>query len=596
MTDSIDDIIISRYGRRKFLGQALTITAAAALAPFWKASAQTSTALASWTTENLSLADEYEYEVLLKWGEVLKGGPVGAIGKITADEQARAFGYNNDFIAFIDLPAANAKSAKADSALLCVNHEYPVGDMMFPEGTLAAQRAAVEMAAVGHSIVEITRKDKSWHKVNGSQYNRRLTATTRTEASGYAAGSDRMKTTADPSGTKIIGTFQNCSGGVTPWNNVLTCEENIDAVFSGKLPDSNREQANHTRMGIARNDDYAHWAALDERFNISIHPNEPNRFGWVVEVNPFDPLSVPIKRTSLGRFKHEGARVVVNKDGRLVIYMGDDESGEHIYRYVSATPYNSKDSSSRNDVLDNGTLYAAKFEASGKLHWLPLIHGEGKLNKAHGFDNQADIMIEARRAASIVGATPMDRPEGIAISPITNSVYVSLTKNLFPKMPNPANPRPVNKNGHIIEFTPPDADHAANEFSWEMFYIPEASEGLPSGNRLSNPDNLAFSPSGDLWVGTDGMKNSINQPDGLFKLSTRGSGGRIAHRILAAPVDAEVTGPCFSSDGKTLFVSIQHPGESSSFASPASRWPDFDPALPCRPSVIAIRRKDGNIL
>lgn len=540
-------------------------------------------------SNNLLMAQGYRAQTLMRWGDSLFSDAPFAPLSLTAEIQKRSFGFNNDFIAYLPFDGSS------DHGLLHVNHEYTNTKLMFPGGRegneLDAHQIQVEMQAHGTSTLEVKKDDdQQWNVVLGSRFARRITATTPIRIAGPAAGSDRMKTKADPSGKKVLGTIGNCAGGVTPWGTVLTSEENIDGYFKGKV--SGREAVNHRRYTIGKKT-YYRWHKIDSRFDVKRTPHEPNRFGWVVEYNPYDPDSEPVKRTALGRFKHESATCAIGKDGRLVVYSGDDDYYEYIYRYVSNDKIDSvRDKSS---LLDDGTLFVAKFHENGKLEWIPLIQGKHGLTVENGFVTQADVLIEARRAGDIVGATRMDRPEGIAVHPQTQNVYVSLTKNPNRAETNAANPREFNRAGHILKMLPPAGDHAADMFAWDVFILagdPDSDQPRYGGRVGKNqwlgcPDNLAFHPSGSLWIATDGMQEAYGVGEGLYGVEVDNAQ---PYCLLRAPIGAEVTGPCFTPDGKTLFVAIQHPGEGSSYEAPNTRWPDFDPNLPPRPSVIAVTR------
>ncbi len=556
--------------------------------------------------ENHSIAEGYAAQIVLRWGDALwQNSPAFNPHKVDAAAQELQFGYNNDYIAFMPLPKGSNSSTHG---LLCVNHEYTNASLMFPK---AKDRAAekeilrAEMAAHGHSVIEVKKEKGQWNIVKGF-YNRRFHANTSFAMSGPAAGHDRLKTSADTSGKSVIGTFNNCAGGVTPWGTVLVAEENIDGYFKGKSKDA-READNHKRMGIG-GAGYG-WHTLDSRFDVEKEPHEPNRFGWVWEYDPYDPTSVPTKRTAIGRFKHEGATPTLNHDGRVVLYTGDDEKFQFIYKFVSAKKYNPKKSEINKTLLDEGILYAAKFDEES-ITWLPLVHGSAPLDASNGFASQADVLIETRRAAQLMGATPMDRPEDIEVSPTTGRVYVSLTNNTSRDKTDAANPRPSNKHGHIIELTPPTTkgekkDHAATRFEWDIFLLAgnptDADDAAfyqdaPSEHGwLSCPDNLGFDPKGNLWITTDGQPHTMDKADGIYVAACSGPTRGVPYHLYNAPRGAEVTGPCFTPDGSTMFVSIQHPADGllSSFKSPSTRWPDFDDKLPPRPSVIAITRTDS---
>jgi len=566
--------------------------------------------------ETHHVANGYRADVLLRWGDpIFADAPAFDPSALTAAGQSRCFGYNCDFTAYFPLPRG---SERGDHGLLCVNHEYTNSDLMFddvresfPYPLPTRRHMDVEMAAHGHSVVEVKRDGQGrWSYVQDSAYNRRIMASGPVMTlTGPAAGHDRLKTTDDPSGRYVIGTLSNCAGGQTPWGTCLMAEENVHYYFAGD-PRGSDETDNHLSMGISLEYRYD-WSRYLDRFDITKEPKEPNRYGWIVEYDPYDPASVPVKHTALGRFKHEGATTVLNKDGRIVVYSADDQLFQYIYKYISTDIFDPQDPVSYSHLLEDGTLYVARFKEDGRLIWLPLVWGNGPLTPRNGFYSQADVLIETRRAASFMGATPMDRPEDVETNPVTGSVFVSLTKNPFRRSfrVDAANPRARNRSGHIIEMIPPggtgaEADHAADVFSWEVFllagnpfdgrsgasYHPEVSEH----GWLANPDNLTFDPKGRIWIATDGAPD-FGTADGIWAAEVRGNKRALTRHFFKCPAGAEICGPTFTPDGETLFCSIQHPAQDggSSFANPTTRWPDFDENMPPRPSVVAITRDGG---
>ena len=577
--------------------------------------------------ETFHVAPAHNAQVLIRWGDpVYPDAPPFDPLRQTAAAQERQFGFNNDFVAFVPLPP---NSKKSDHGLLCVNHEFTNAVMMFPglvswmqakieaaagvtaqtvlgnTVELSREQVEVEMAAHGHSIVEIKLRKGEWKLVKDSPFNRRFSMlSTPMRLSGPAAGHARLKTSADPSGANVIGTLNNCAGGVTPWGTVLTAEENFNFYFSGDAS-AGSEADNYARHGI-KGEPRFQWARFHDRFNVEKEPNEPNRFGWVVEIDPYNSRAVPIKRTALGRFKHEGATVTLSRDGRAVVYSGDDERFQHVYRYVSTRSYDANNREANLSLLDDGVLSVAKFEADGRLVWMPLIWGQGPLTPENGFTTQADVLIETRRAAELLGATKMDRPEDIEVNPVNGRVYLVLTSNDKRQegQIDAANPRANNKFGHILELAPPVAqgqapDHAADEFRWDIFLLAGDPSDLNAGARyhpqtsrdgwLTTPDNIAFDSRGRMWIASDGA-NDNGFADGVWATDVEGPGRALTRHFLRTPRGAEMCGPCFTPDDATLFVAVQHPGQEpgSTFDSPSTRWPDFDDAMPPRPAIVAI--------
>jgi secreted PhoX family phosphatase len=430
--------------------------------------------------------------------------------------------------------------------------------------------------------------------------------------SGPAAGHRRLQTAADPAGRTVIGTMGNCAGGVTPWGTVITAEENFRYNFGG-YPEALKvthpeEVRNHARYGFGGHERRA-WYRFENRFHIEREPREPNRFGWMVEFDPYDPESTPRKLSALGRYQHEGCSVVVNEGEPAVVYMGDDGTDEYLYRYVSRGNFRAAAGAANSRLFDNGTLYVAKLKDDGTGTWLPLVHGNGPLTRENGFADQGDVLIDARIAADHVDATPMDRPEDVEVNPMTGRVYAMLTKNPERSEADPGNPRPRNRAGHIVELLPPgedgDRDHLARTFRWDIFLLagdPGASpgergsygEGTSSAGWFCNPDNIVFDPAGRIWMATDNDAG-CDFHDGLWAAQTTGPQRAVSRHFFGCPRGAELCGPCFTPDGRTLFVSVQHPADddNSTFLEPSTRWPDFAETMPPRPAVVAITHRGG---
>lgn len=635
---SFHDVMVSRYNRREMLGTVGKLGVGAALATLIKpqralaeTAAQGSSAtltslntplsfaeIAKSTSANHDIASGYRLQVLLRWGDkVLKDAPEFKPHEQTPEAQSGQLGFNSDFLAFMPLPYGSNNS---EHGLLCINHEHTYTRMMFSGMNfynapfrVNKEQVDIEQMAHGHTVIEIrkNKKDNTWETDAAGKYNRRYNAAdTAFKITGPAAGHPRLRTNANPQGNEVIGTFANCAGGVTPWGSVLFCEENIDYYFVGDYSDT-PEAKNHKRIGIGNESRFG-WHRFYDRFNVGKELHEPNRFGWVIEYDPYNPDRQPVKRTALGRFAHETATCTLAPDGRVVIYSGDDGYFEYLYRFVTRDKYDPENREKNFGLLDHGELCVAKFNEDGSLEWLPLIQGVGALTPENGFHSQADVVIEARRAGDLVGGTKMDRPEGIAIHPHTGQVYVSLTYNYKrkPEEVNPANTRPYNFYGQIVELLPPDKDHAAKVYGWTMFLRggdPKWEEDgayyaspVTENGWLACPDNLAFDPAGRLWVGTDSQPKFIDRNDSLYAVETSGERRGATRLFFNCPSGAEVTGPCFTPDGETLFLSVQAPGDNiftyATFETPNSRWPDFRDDVPPRPSVIAITKKGGGII
>ena len=560
------------------------------------------------TSDRHQVPPGYNAQVLLRQGDPIKpGAPEYNPLTQTGAQQEQQFGTDADFISYMPLPYGSNNSTRG---LLGVNHENHRANLCFPGNPkqLTGEQVEVQMAAQGFSIVEIAKEANEWRVVRDSRYNRRISTNAPMRISGPAAGHARMQTSADPTGTRSFGTFNNCAGGTTPWGTMLTAEENIQNYFSGDAG-KGPEAAARKRYNISGKGRYADWGRHFDRFNLDKEPNEPNRFGWIVEIDPYDPSHTSVKRTALGRCAHECATHAVSHDGRVAIYSGDDARMEFVYKFVTERPYDPKNREANRDLLDRGTLYVARFEDNGKMRWLPLVHGQGPLTAANGFNSQADVVIEARRAGTLLGGTPMDRPEDVEPHPQTGRVYVVMTFNeqRTKEQVNVANPRPNNKFGHIIEIVPPlvngKPDHAATECDWGFFILAGNPAEAAHGARYANPvtangwvcapDNVAFDPKGRIWISTDGQDDAAGFNDSLYAATTSGPSRGATRCFFTGPVGSEICGPEFTPDGRTLFLAIQHPGDGSTFDKPSTRWPDFRSDLPPRGAVIAITKADG---
>ncbi len=554
------------------------------------------------TNDDITLPAGYAYQVLTTWGDPLfKYSPKFAYGDNTSGAQALQFGENHDGMSYFALPSSKR------SALLVLNHEYNNYEYLFSihENQTAPKTSAKNLVknmddylkpwtaekvrkaqmALGVSVAEINydANNKTWQVNINSKYNKRYHVHSPMCFSGPAMGSKHLINLEDVRGIKCRGTFANCANGKTPWGTYLTCEENFHGCF--EADDINfTPTAMQKRYGISQKGYGVYWHVFDKRFDIQLNPNEVNCFGWVVEIDPSDPHSIPIKHTALGRFKHENIAIHTVTDGKpLVAYMGDDESNEYIYKYISKNNYDSTKGKQNSQLLTEGTLYVAKFNENKTGEWIPLIYDErfiNNINNKHIY-SQADIAVFTRYAADLVQATPMDRPEWININPSTGDIYATLTNNKKRTVTNAANPRKNNLFGHIIRWQDnikqPKQNKINNNhiFNWDIFLMAgNLSQGGTQEKFLFNsPDCLVFDTLGRLWFATDGEIN--NQGDfaghGHNQLFCVNPHTKEIKRFLVAPKGAEITGVCFDDNLNTMFVNIQHPGDPNSYNLPVAQ-------------------------
>jgi hypothetical protein len=560
----------------------------------------------------LRVPPEYVATVLYRWGDPT--GIAGAMPEFRLDasnsaaDQAVQAGMHHDGMHYFPLPPGSRGS---EHGVLAMNHEYADVRLMHTDEqkTWSAEKVAKSQATVGVSVIEVKLEAGRWQVVRPSRYARRITARTPCQVSGPAAGHALLRTAADPSGRTVLGTFGGCAHGWTPWGTYLTCEENFQSMFvdRGQVPPERR------RFGFSAAGRNYRWHEHDERFDAAKHGNEANRFGWVVEIDPFDPASAPVKRTAMGRMKHEGAACSVGPDGRLAFYMGDDQAFEYVYKFVPARPWNPRDRAANRDLLDEGTLYAARFNADGTGEWLPLVHGSGPVTVASGFRDQGEVVVKARLAADAVGATRMDRSEWIMPHPGTREVYCACTNNAARgrdrnEGPNSANRRANNVMGHIVRWREASDDPAATRFSWDVFVEagdpaqPEPhKKGNIRGDIFGSPDGLWVDSMGTLWVQTDMTTSLLNKGDhanfGNNQMLAVDPATGLFRRFLTGPRGCEITGFHTTPDNRTAFVNIQHPGEGwTTDPREASNWPDYAPNGRPRSATVVIRRKDGGII
>lgn len=569
--------------------------------------------VAATTADTLTVPEGYVAEVIAAWGE-----PVGLPGASpafkfdasnSATEQEAQMGMHHDGMHYFAIEGSTG-------GLLAINHEYTDDGLLHPDGLAhwSAEKVRKSQAAHGVSVIEVRAgAGGSWQVLRPSPYARRITAATPVALRGPAAGHPLLRTAADPGGRRVLGILNQCASGITPWGSYLTSEENFISYFKG--PDE--PDAHQRRWGLRKGSGgYYRWHEHDERFDAARHPNESNRFGWVVEIDPHDPTMTPIKRTAMGRAAREGATVAVTKQGRAVVYSGEDARFEYIYKFVSRDAIRPGGFKANSELLDHGTLYVARFDADGQGRWLPLTHGEGPLTAANGFADQGDVLIKARQSSDALGATKMDRPEWVAVDH-ERWVYCALTNNSArgaegqPGV-DAANPRTNNSMGHIIRWRE-DGDHDGLTFAWNHFVLAgdpanerADAKGNVKGDAFGAPDGLWVDSRGVLWIQTDMSptamgKGELQRLGNNMMLAADPKSGEI-RRFLVGPPGCEVTGATGTPDGRTMFINIQHPGETpggrSDPANPQrySSWPDHRPDGRPRSATVVIRKRDGGVV
>jgi secreted PhoX family phosphatase len=545
----------------------------------------------------------YRADVVIAWGDPI-GDPAGSPpfkfdASNTAEEQILQSGTHHDGMYFFPLPLGSQNSTHG---LLVMNHEYPDHSSMFLDGSANWSLAKVRKSqhALGCSVQEVRLAGAKWEVVRPSKYARRVHANTAMRVGGPAAGNARMRSNSSASGREAYGTFNNCANGWTPWGTYLTCEENFSFHLKPPANPTALEERYELTPKVRAS---FNWGDMDPRFDMNVNRNEGNHFGWVVEFDPYDRNSVPVKRTALGRFSHEGAFPTLCKDGRLAIYSGDDRAFEYVYKFVTSRPWNPANRAANADLLDEGTLYVGRFNADGSGDWIELVHGRNGLTAANGFDSQAAVVIYARAAGDLVGATKMDRPEWIWRHPESGDVYVTLTNNTARgakgrEGATPSNPRAPNLYGHIVRWQEAGNDASATRFRWEVFQL--------GGDQYASPDGLTIDQRGVLWVQTDVSPAVLLKGDhekfGNNQVLAVDPVTREVRRFMTGPRGCELTGGTFTPDGRTLFVNIQHPGEvpgpqrDPKNPGKLSNWPDYRPDGRPRSGTVAIRRADGGIV
>lgn len=568
--------------------------------------------------DSVQVAPGYQARVFFSWGDKVLADAPEWDPEARDDWQAQLMqaGDNHDgmhYFGFADAPDSHG--------LLVMNHEYvnptlhPAG-MSLIDGRRPLAEVRKEQAAHGVSVVEVRKGAAGWQRVFPSGFNRRISALTPMAVSGPVAGHALLKTCDDPHGREVLGTLNNCSSGFTPWGTYLACEENWHNYFVNHDREDQATRPSHKRYGITaegQSKNYG-WETVDPRFNATpdaskLHDgyvNEPNRFGWVVEVDPFDPSSQPVKRTAFGRFCRECSVHVLAPDGRMAFYSGDDTKGEYIYKFVPDGRYQPGNDAANRQLLDHGVLYVARFDADGRGEWLALVHGQQGLDADNGFADQACVLVNARGAADLLGATPMDRPEWVAVHPHSRQVYVTLTNNDARGQQHPvdkANPRPQNLHGQILRWDEAGADPAATRFTWEIFLLageprgardaqgqalPVHLQGTIQGDVFSSPDGLAFDGDGRLWIETDyGDDDPAMARMGTNQLLCADPLSREVRRFLVGPRGCEITGITWSPDYRAMWINVQHPELS---------FPASDGQSRPRSSTVLITKNDGGVI
>jgi len=634
-------------------------------------------AVAHSTAETMTVAEGYKAEMILPLGTPLMPGLDD--WKDNREQSAESFewrmGDNHDGMWFFG-KNGNAYDAKAsENGLLVMNHEYVNSEELSPFGYYViedkdaaplfqrrrlASDVRREVNCHGVAVVEMKRRANGmgYEMVPNSKYNRRITSSTTAQLAGPVAGSDLVKTKFDPTGFQTRGINNNCGAGLSPWGTYLTTEENFLGVFA-RGQDASQLSASDNygreRYGAPENspgsrylwhtpdakdaiitDEFSRWdmtavgaSAADD------YRNGFNTFGYITEIDPFDQNSTPQKRTAMGRFAHENCAYAPVKQGKpVVFYMGDDARGEYIYKFVSKAMWSNADIGgglkAGDKYLNDGTLYVAIFNEDGSGEWKALVQGQNGLdafNSALPFNSQDEVLVYARAAGDAAGATKMDRPEWVSVSPMTGDVYVTLTNNKYRGVRedqplSAANPRSYqingkpsgNDNGHIIRWAETGGDHAATSFEWDIYLFGAPSNlsaenlsQLSASNDLSSPDGLYFDPRGVLWIQTDdgaytdttscmllaALPGKVS--DGTTITTSAGQQTRIGmpasndniKRFFVGPEGCEVTGITMTPDFKTLFINIQHPGNT---------WGAVAGGSTPRSATVMITKEDGDVI
>ncbi len=650
------DVMEAHVARRSFMAGGLTAIATGLIGGGMTgkaALAGTTSSLIGFKPVPVSFDDTvvvpegYSSQILAPAGAPISGDmPAFRSGANTGAEQEHQVGQLHDGIHYFPIDGHSS-----EDGLICVNHEYIEPRFLHAEkagykGVAHNHRAVVydadgmrdddevrmEIAAHGVSIYRTAKQaDGSWAVVADPR-NRRVTAGTPIAIGGPVRGSAHVVTKFSPDGTMTRGTVNNCAHGATPWNTYIAAEENWAGYFANttqidQKPDLPRE---HARYGVSTNpkggrygwhlaksgaDEYVRFDATTKGASpAEDYRNEPNAFGWLVEIDPFNPDAVPVKRTALGRFAHEGVVFApVEAGAPVVCYSGDDARFEYIYKFVSDGVYVPGETDG--SILDSGTLYAARFNDDGTGEWLALAAGRNGLTPANGFADLADILVNTRLAADHVGATKMDRPEWGTIDPATGEVFFALTNNSrrTQAQVDAVNPRAENNFGQIVRWHYEGGDHTRARFDWDLFVIAgNAKNSAVATGAALNDDNIFACPDGlwcdansRLWIQTD--MGDIG-PDYSGPLKDFGMNALLAadpvtgeiRRFMTGPWGQECTGVVGTPDGKTFFVNFQHPGANGSaedFAAGkfGSGFPDYNGTVP-RSATVVVTKNDGGVI
>jgi|CXWL01.1.fsa_nt_gi secreted PhoX family phosphatase len=679
MTKHINDLIASRRAMLGGLAGLPLLNLAGCATAGGAAPPLTFAAVAATNADAVTVPSGHRAQTLVGWGDALFDGLTSFNpDTITRAEQEKRWGQNNDMLALFPaqhaFPPPRADLRDGDRLILCANNEYAEPALMFPAlARLTDVNAAhldVALASTGISVVVIERANGQWRifrdAAPGAGLNRRITPFTPVMISGPAAHhpwivdagakvNARERGLAhepNPPGAIRCGTTANCAGGQTPWGTYLSSEENFNYLFTLSNDQAAPYREAVRDAGYVRDNEnfgspYAgpYTRLFPPQFDLSENPHGPALYGWVIEVDPYDPSWAPHKRTALGRKKGECATTALTRDGRVAVYMGDDQVNEHVYKFVSRDRVNPRDRLASRDVLDHGQLYVARFAADGSGEWLAISLDAANAaaqaqNYAAPFRDDADLMVRSREAARLLGATPMDRPEDVEALLDANwvgrgPVLIVCTKNTTPSAAHPGNPRRetsdpsqdhANVGGHILRIDEADQDCGATQFRWDVFvlggdpnsetlttaqrngrdvHISTAMNGVTTftGDRFACPDNLFIDSHANVWIATDGSDDVFADCNNSTLVAHTGTAGATSiKRFLVGPVGCEICGPTLTPDERAFFCSIQHPGRHDLTGTsitelrwnrgqrPPSQWPDN--AWP-RSSVVVVTRDDG---